>query len=178
MDIYKHKFTSLQCEIFSLLCFRAGEKLNQLAIANLLKVSPTAVGKALPGLVKEQMVKLEKGNINFVQLNRDDRRVVMLKRVENLRFIYESGLPVFLEESFPGCAVVLFGSYSRGEDSVKSDIDIAVVGTKGRSVDLSGYEKKLGKTIRINFYASFNDIHIDLKSSIVSGITLAGVIRL
>ena len=60
MDIYKLKWTRLQYRIFSLLCIRAGEELSQREIAQLLKVSPTAVSNALTGLEKEGLIKVKK----------------------------------------------------------------------------------------------------------------------
>ena len=181
METYKQKFTKLQNEIFNLLCFKAGEKLNQRMIAKFLKVSPTAIKKVLPLLEKEGLIKLEKGkniNLNLVSLNQDSKRTIELKRIENLKNIYESRLVDFLEEKFHGCAIILFGSYSRGEDTITSDIDIAIIGTKGKEIDLSIFEKKLEKAIRVNFYHSFNDIHLHLKSNIFNGIVLAGAIQL
>lgn len=181
METYQQKFTRLQNEIFSLLCFKAGEKLNQRTISKFLKVSPTAVAKSLPLLEKEKLIKIEKGkniNLNFVTLNQDNKRAIELKRIENLKNIYESGLSECLEENFPGCTIILFGSYSRGEDAVKSDIDITIIGTKGKEINLSTFEKRLEKDIRINFYPSLNHIHIYLKSNILNGIILAGAIQL
>ena len=60
MDMYKLKFTKLQLEIFRLLCVKAGERLNQRQIARLLKVSPTAIAKAIPKLEKESLLIKEK----------------------------------------------------------------------------------------------------------------------
>ena len=181
MEMYKQKFTKLQNEIFNLLCFKAGEKLNQRTIAGFLRVSPTAIKKALPLLEKEELIKLEKGkniNLNFVSLNQDNKRAIELKRIQNLKNIYESGLADFLEENLPGCTIILFGSYSRGEDIMKSDVDIAIIGTRGKEVDLNVFEKKMEKEIRINFCRSFKDVHSYLKLNILNGIILAGAVEL
>src|SRR3989344_6175695 len=129
METYKLKFTRLQNEIFRFLSIKAGMKFNQSRIAKMLKVSPTAIAKVLPLLEKEGLIKIEKGkniNLNFIFLDQNNKRAIELKRIENLKNIYESGLSDFLEESFPGCTIIIFGSYSRGEDTIKSDIDVAV----------------------------------------------------
>ena len=154
MDRYKLKFTTLQNEIFGLMCARAGEKLSKRQIAKLLDVSPTAVAKALSLLEKEKLVKADKiknMNLTYIELDRDNARAIELKRVENLRNIYLSGLSEYLEESFPGCTIILFGSFSKGEDTIKSDIDIAIIGTKGKDINLDAYKKRFEKEIRINF---------------------------
>lgn len=188
MDIYKLRFTRLQIEIFKLLCIKAGEKLNKRQISKLLKVSPTAIAKSLPLLKKEELIKIitNKGiNLTSIELNRDNQKTMLFKRVENLRFIYESGLSEFLYDEFSGNTIILFGSYSKGEDVCfgerddrNSDIDIAIIGTKGKEVDLTKYEKELQREIRINFYPSFKEIHKHLKENIFNGIVIAGGIEL
>src|SRR3989344_447002 len=133
VNIYKLKLTSLQQEILRLLFVNAGKTLNALGVAKALDVSQPAVSKAIPLMVKANLIKVEKDKDSgrlAIELNRDNHKVMQLKRVENLKLIYESGLADFLEKEFAGATIILFGSYSRGEDTVNSDIDIAVVGRK------------------------------------------------
>src|SRR3989338_2971343 len=144
MNMYKLKFTRLQMEIFRLLCAKAGEKLNQRQTAKLLKVSPTAVAKSISKLEKDGILVKEKQgdmNLNLITLNRDSKKTMELKRVENLRLIYESGLKKFLEDSLPGVTIILFGSYSRGDDTTSSDIDITIIGRKEKAINLGDFEK-------------------------------------
>jgi DNA-binding MarR family transcriptional regulator len=187
MDIHKLKWTYLQSEIFRLLCMKAGQDLNIRGIARLLKVSPTAVSKSVKKLEKTGLIAVKKRETNqlSIKLNRDNPKAVDLKRVENLKAIYESGLADYLSEAFPGCTIILFGSYSFGEDvwintehGHKSDIDIAVIGSKEREVDLIKFEKLLERPITINFYTSFKNIHEYLKNNILSGILLNGRVEL
>ena len=181
MDMYKLKFTKLQLEIFRLLCIKSGSALNKRQMAHLLNVSPTAVAKSLPRLQKAQFITYKKPknlNLSQVRLNRDSRLAMQLKRAENLRMIYESGIADFLENKLPGATIILFGSYSRGDDIITSDIDIAIVGRPAEEVDLHEYEKKLEKRVTLNFYDSFKNIHKDLKESLCNGIVLVGGIGL
>src|SRR3989338_8023117 len=156
MDMYKVKWTKLQSEIFRLFCIKSGMQLNIREIARTLRVTPTAVSKALPELEKEGIIKLKKhGKINLVlvEFNRDNARAIQLKRAENIKFIYESGVFDILYNEFPGCTIILFGSYSRGEDAYtekeenRSDIDIAIIGIKEKEVDLNKFDKLLERTI-------------------------------
>ena len=175
--MYKLKFTKLQNEIFRLLCIRAGQALNQRTIAKLLRVTPTAVAKALKELEEEQLVKVEKSktmNLNLVELNRDNTKAIALKRINNLKLIYESGLADFLEQRFLGCTIILFGSYSLGEDTINSDIDLAVIGSKKKDIDLTKFEKLLERTILINFFDNLRKINKNLRENIINGITLHG----
>ena len=188
MDRYKVKWTRLQSEIFRFLCIKAGQTFNGRGIAHSLKVSPTAVTQALRDVEKEQVIKVKRpGAINLlsIELNRDNPRAVHLKRVENIKMVYESGLADFLYSQFPGCTLILFGSYSRGEDVYfgekdgrNSDIDIAIIGTKGKEKDLHQFEKMLERVISTNYYTSWKDIHKNLKENILNGIVLSGGVEL
>ncbi len=179
MDTYKLKWTRLQSEIFSLLCLKAGEKLSQREISKILKVSPTAIANSLDKLKNHNLIKIEKlKTINFISLNRDEPKAMELKRVENLKNIYLSNLLDYLEVELAGGTIILFGSYSRGEDTNTSDIDIAVIGRKDKLLKLEGYEKNLNREININFYNSWNEIHKNLKDNILNGIILQGSVEL
>ena len=175
----KQKLTRLQEEIFRLLCLKAGKKLNQSEIASMLEVSSAAVSKSIPLLEKEKLINVDRSNkikLILVELNRDNSKTVELKRVENLRLIYESGLLDYLEVSFPGKTIVLFGSFSRGEDTTSSDIDIAIF-AKNKDIDLGKYEKVFMREINIQFVA-MQGMHKELLSNICNGIVLSGAIEL
>ncbi|MEK6938645.1 MAG: nucleotidyltransferase domain-containing protein [Nanoarchaeota archaeon] len=172
----KLKLTLLQQDILRLLFTKTGVKLNQREIANFLKVSPPAVMKALPNL--NNFIKISKDKRWSIELNRSEHKVMQLKRADNLKQIYESGLADFLENKFPGATIILFGSYSRGEDLINSDIDIAVIGRKDKLIDLGKYEKELERQINIHFYDSFTKIHKNLKENLCNGILLTGGIEL
>ncbi len=179
MDIYKLKFTGLEQAVFSLLCIRAGEKLSQREIAKLLKVSPTAVANSVRRLKEKNLAKIEKTKtINFISFNRDEQRAIELKRVENLRKVYTLGLSDYLLNALPGGTIILFGSYSQGEDTNSSDVDIAVIGRKDKLLELEKYEKSLNRRINVNFYDSWKAIHKHLKNSILNGILLHGSVEL
>jgi len=177
VNIYKLRLTKLQEEILRLFYIKMGISLNQRRIANILNVSQPAVMKALPDLEKRGFLKAKQDKDSkrwSIELNRDNSKVLELKRVDNLKQIYEIGFVDFLESSFPGGTIVLFGSYSRGEDTNNSDIDIAVIGRKEKNVNLTKYEKMLERTANINFYDSFKGVHKNLKENLCNGIVLVG----
>jgi predicted nucleotidyltransferase len=181
VNIYKLKLTNLQQEILRLLFVKAGISLNQRQIANYLDVSPPAVMKALPDLEEGSLIKIQQDKETkrwSIELNRDHHKVMQLKRADNLKLIYETGLADFLEKEFAGATIILFGSYSRGEDAINSDIDIAVIGRKEKQVDLTKSEKELERQININFYDSFKNIHKHLKENLCNGIVLVGGVEL
>ena len=185
--MYKLKWTRLQGEIFRLLCIKAGLKLSLREIARFLHVSPTAVSNALMLLVTEEVITINKNKtikLLSIELNRDSSKVIAMKRIENLRLIFESGLSDFLLNEFPGCTSILFGSYSRGSDIMtesgenNSDIDIAIIGAKEKKVNLREFSKLLERQININFYDSWKNIHRNLKDNILNGILLQGGVEL
>ena len=181
VNIYKLKLTNLQQGIVRLLCVKAGISLNQRQIANFLGVTQPAVIKALPVLEKGDLIKVQQDKETrrwSIELNRDNYKMMHLKRVDNLNHIYESGLADFLEKHFAGGTIILFGSYSRGEDIIHSDIDIAVIGRKNKLIDATPYEKILERRINLNFYGRFKDIHKRLRENLCNGIVLSGGVEL
>lgn len=181
VDRYKPKLTNLQQAILKLLFVKFGEKLNQRAIAINLGVSATAVMKAVPEMQKQNLIVLLKDKDSkrlSIELNGENNLVMQLKRADNLKQIYESGLADFLENEFAGGTIILFGSYSRGEDTIRSDVDIAIIGRKQKDTDLGKFEDSLEREIVINFYESFKKINENLKNNILNGIVLSGSVLL
>lgn len=173
----KPKLTSLQGEILRVLFIKTGTSLNQRQIAMRLNVTQPAIMKALPFLEKLNFIKISKDKETkrwSIALNMDNQRIMQLKRVDNLKQVYEFGLADFLEKEFAGATIILFGSYSRGDDTINSDIDIAVVGRKEKKTDLSKFEKSFERKININYYESFAKIHKNLKENLANGILLTG----
>ena len=169
INIYKLKLTNLQQEILRVLFIKAGLSLNQRQIAKCLEVTPPAVMKALPHLEQQNLVKVRQDQETrrwAIELNRGNHKAMQLKRADNLKLVYESGLADFLEKEFAGATILLFGSYSRGEDTIHSDIDIAVIGRKDKLIEVSNHEKNLERKVNINFYDSFRSIHKHLKENL------------
>ena len=165
--------------IFSFLCIRAGEKLSQREIAGILDVSPTAVSNSVRKLKGKSLIKLEKiRTINFISFNRDEQMAIELKRTENLKNVYVSGLSDYLEEELAGATIILFGSYSLGEDTNTSDIDVAVIERKDKFLELEKYEKMLHRKIHVLFYNSWKDMNRHIKNNILNGILLHGSVNL
>ena len=179
MDTHKLNFTALETQIFSYLCIKTGANLSQRDIAKSLNVSPTAISNSVKKLEKEDLINIKKTKtINFISFNRDNKKAIQLKRTENLKHIYTSGLANYLEEYLAGSTIMLFGSYSKGEDTINSDIDIAIIERKNKEINLDKFEKILSRKININFYSSWKDIHKNLRNNILNGITLSGSVSL
>lgn len=144
-------------------------------MARAIDVSAPAASKAVRKLGEEGLVTCKKGFVFEIAANISDK-FKNLKRVHNLKRIYESGLAEYLSEKFPLSAIVLFGSYSKGEDIEKSDIDMSVLGEE-KKLELEKFEKKLNRKINIEFI-DFKKASLELKESLINGIVLHGNIAL
>ncbi|MGV8171148.1 MAG: nucleotidyltransferase domain-containing protein [Candidatus Woesearchaeota archaeon] len=181
VNINKLRLTNLQNEILRLLFINAGIQLNAHRIAKLLNVSQPAISKALPLLEKESLIIVKKDSISkrlSIELNRDDTRALWLKRVDNIKQIYDSGLVQFIRDQLPEVTVILFGSYSNGEDTIHSDIDLAIIGTRYKGLDLKKFEKILERDISINNYESFKKIDKHILNNVLNGIVLKGAVEI
>ena len=179
--MYKLKLTVLQQEVLRFLFTYPEKSFTGRAIAKSLDVSQPGVSKALTGLKKENYINIQKDRESkrlTITLNRDNDLIIGLKRADNLRRLYESGLVYFLENQFPGATIILFGSYSRGDDTSTSDIDIAVIGRKDKKADLANYERLLQRKITMQFYPSMSSVHKELRENLCNGIVLIGGIKL
>ena len=179
---YKPELTNLQQGILNFLFSRSESSFNMIRLSQFLEVSQPAIKKAIPLLEKKNLIKLSRDKESkrySIVLNRDNPGVIYLKRANNLEEIYLSKLPSFLYDFLPGTTIILFGSYSKGEDSEKSDIDIAIIGISEKEVNLLEFQKYLERNISLHFYKSFKDIKDEnLKNNILNGIILYGSVKL
>jgi len=181
VNISKLKLTTLQNEILRLMYINVGNQLNAHTIAQFLKVSQPAVSKALPYLEKELLIIVKKDIRSkrlSIQLNQEYHQVLWLKRSDNIKQLYESGLAQFFYDKLPQATIILFGSYSNGEDTIQSDIDIAIIGIKYTPLDLKKFEQILERKIIINNYESFKKIDKHILNNILNGILIKGAVEL
>jgi DNA-binding transcriptional ArsR family regulator len=179
VNTYKLKLTNLQQEILRLLFKKVGKSLNARNIALALNVSQPAVSKSLPFLKEKELITIIKDKESkrlSIELNREDPEIIGLKRADNLKQLYEVGLVRFLYDSLPGSTILLFGSYAFGEDTIDSDVDIAIFRIKEKDLDLKKFEEGLDRKICLHFFKDWK-IDKNLKSNILNGITLAGSVE-
>ncbi|MBI3051203.1 nucleotidyltransferase domain-containing protein [Candidatus Woesearchaeota archaeon] len=134
---------------------------------------PTIIS-ATDKLARMGLITKEKGKImTLVKANAENRDFIRYKRLYNIRALYESGIVDWLDKAYNHPqAIVLFGSFSRGEDIEKSDIDLAVKTTRKQRPDTAKYEKMLGK--RVSIHEVDERISEEFKASLHNGIVLEG----
>ncbi len=72
---------------------------------------------------------------------------------------------------------MLFGSFARGEDTSKSDIDIAVVARGGKSLDLKKFEAKIGRKINV-YEIKLKECTKEFLNNLANGIVIYGYLKL
>ena len=101
-----------------------------------------------------------------------------LKQFVNLLSIYECGLveKITTVYNYPE-AVVLFGSYSRGEDTKRSDVDIGIVTKRRLDFSTSSFETKLGRKISIH-ELELEKAAPEFLNDLANGIVLEGYLKI
>jgi len=146
-------------------------------IGRKLKLAVTSVTNYLIELTKDGfLIKTEKGLYPSYKANRDYENFTFYKKIHNLIKIRDSSLINYIEDNFLPNSIILFGSYSRGEDIETSDIDIFVE-SKGGKINVEKYEKMLNRKINIFFEDAFNKLSKELKNNIINGIKLDGYLK-
>ncbi len=153
-------------------------------IAKEAGVAKANLGVILASLESVGLIKIEKlTKIWRIKANQENWIFKRTKIVYNLNFIYQSGLVEFLNESYNHPkAIILFGSFRKGEDTSTSDIDIAIESdaTKDYKIlglkQLTNFEKTIRRNIQIH---EFNRTSIDngLFNNIANGIVLMGFLE-
>lgn len=107
--------------------------------------------------------------------NYDSELFVAWKRSMNLYSLHSSGLVKHLLDYYgmPEC-IILYGSYARGEDTAKSDIDIAIVTEKEDVPNTHGYQDKLRREISLHQIKNMRDVDSGFINSLANGIVLYG----
>lgn len=150
-------------------------------ISRNIKIAHTSVKNNLKELVKLKIIleeKEKKGTRIFpvYKANFDSNLFKNYKFVNNISSIMDSGLINHIQDKIMPKCIVLFGSYSRGEDFEGSDIDLFVE-SKEEKLDLKLFEKKLHRKIELHFKEDFNSYPKELKNNIINGIKLKGYLE-
>jgi|SRR3989344_1311331 len=128
-------------------------------------------------LEKEGLISIKKGKaLTVIKPNIEYKKFIRMKRIYNLNSLYLAGLVDFLVKEYNNPeAIICFGSYSKGEDFEKSDIDIAIINGREKDIALEKFEKILARKISIH-YINLDKISKELKANIINGIILEGAI--
>jgi predicted nucleotidyltransferase/biotin operon repressor len=159
--------------------------LNELSQA--LGISKTTAKRIVETLEKEGiLLKKVYGKTWRITCNQSHSQYISNKIVFNLSMIYSAFNSSLKEEIHKVVgnphSIVLFGSYRKGDDIEKSDIDIAVEVADNKEIRIIelGVIPKFGhrRDVSVNIHIfSRNKIDINLFSNIVNGIVLEGFLE-
>ena len=154
-------------------------KLRVRQIEREVKVPLPSVIRYTKELEKEGILKKEKiANIKVFSADRASEQFLTEKKLLNVKKIFSSGTIDYIKEGFSNPTTVIFGSYSRGEDIEKSDIDIYVETHSKNELNLEKFEKKLQRKIQIFKNKNIKEIkNKELANNIINGITVNGFIE-
>lgn len=151
-------------------------------IERLLDLPLPSVIRYCKELEKEGILQTVKiGDVVFYTANRSDRKFLLEKKLFNLKSLYSSGLINFLIDKFDNPSIIAFGSYSRGEDIEKSDIDLYIEMPSKKEIDpkdLKRFEKILKREIEIFRHESIHEVkNSHLANNIINGVVINGFVE-
>lgn len=148
-------------------------------IARNIELSAAGTLKILRKLEEKHLVIRQKTRaVDNFKANLNNKEFQNLKYAYNICSLKYSGLIDFINEkySFPE-AIILFGSYAKGEDTETSDIDIAIITKKELSFDLSKFEKILERKIVIH-EITLAKASREFINNLINGIVLSGYLKI
>ncbi len=141
--------------------------------------SPAGCLKALKNLKKQNLIEGKKIKAISNYNAKLTPKFLQIKKTYNTYSLYDSGLIDFLKKNYEyPDAIILFGSYTRGEDTEKSDIDIAIITRIEKTPSLTKYEKTLQRKINIIELKNLKKSSKEFINSLINGIILEGVLKL
>ena len=153
-------------------------------LSDQLEISKTTANRIVSQLKDENFLNVEiLGKVWRITCNKFHLYNFTRKIPTHLIGIYESGIIEEIHKIIPNPkAVILFGSYRKGDDGERSDIDIAVevFGNEEIKIETLGVLNQLGyrKNILVNLHIfSRNKVDINLFSNIANGIVLEGFLE-
>jgi len=145
-------------------------------LARVTKLNPNTILNLVGTFIKEGILKREKKK-HIVEISVDyGEKFKRLKKLDNLRRLCDSGIIDELRNKFDPEVIVVFGSYSFGEDISGSDIDLAVISNKEKEIDLKKYERNLNRGIHL-LVVHYNKISNEFYTNLINGIVLDGALR-
>ena len=144
-------------------------------ISREIKLAHTSVRKVVGYLEKNHMIVKRKSRpFDGYAANRDSDDFIFYKKIYNIYSLKD--MTSEISNSVYPSAIVLFGSYSHGEDVESSDIDILVLSKAKKEINVSHFEKRLERKINIMTIDRIEKLDELIRKRINNGIVLYGEI--
>ena len=144
-------------------------------ISREIKLAHTSVRNLIKYLEKNHMIVKRKSKpFDGYAADRENEDFIFYKKVYNIYSLKD--LTREIANSIYPSAIVLFGSYSRGEDVESSDIDILVLSKAKKEVNVSDFEERLKRKINVMTMDRIEKLDELIRKKINNGIVLHGEI--
>ena len=139
-----------------------------------LKLPLPSVIRYSKELEKERIIKRENtaGAVLF-SADRTSKNYLIEKKLFNIKSIFKCELINYLIAEYSNPVIVLFGSFSKGEDTEESDIDLYIETPSKKEIKLEKFEKLLKRKIQVFNYSNIKHVsNTHLRNNIVNGVVL------
>lgn len=144
-------------------------------ISRKISLAPTSVRNIIKYLAKNRLILKKKSKpFDGYIANRENEDFIFYKKVYNL-YSLKDLINEIANKMYPS-AIVLFGSYSRGEDVLSSDIDLFIISKVEKEMNLLSFEKTLKRKINVLVIDKFEKLDELIRKKIKNGIVLYGEI--
>ena len=165
-------------KLLKIFLFNPTEEFRLRELSRLSKISPPSVMAYLKEFEKEGLIKsFKKRGVPFYKSEIDGEKFREYKKISILFELNDSGLTDFLWDELSPKAIILYGSFAKGESLEESDIDLFIIG-KEKKIRLEEFEKKLERKIHLMFDDNPKNIPNELKNNLINGIVLKGYLKM
>jgi|SRR3989344_1887171 len=150
-------------------------------LARITNLSTTAVKSAIKKLNHYKIITIEETQITTnIKADLESDSYYFYKKILNLYKLERYGLIWNLKQASKPEAIVLFGSFAKGEDAENSDIDILII-TNEKNIGLGklieNFEKEFNRKISLHILQNIEKSSTEFKNAIANGIVLYGYIK-
>lgn len=147
-------------------------------LAKEVDVSTTTVSNVVEQLLKYQIIKIEKTELTTnIQADLESENYFSYKRLFNLFRLEKTGFIKRIIKDHTPEAVVLFGSFTKGEDTEESDIDILLITKKDIRIDTNQLEKEFNRKVNLHILPNLDKSSAEFKNTLANGIVLYGYVK-
>ncbi|MDD5417998.1 MAG: nucleotidyltransferase domain-containing protein [Candidatus Nanoarchaeia archaeon] len=142
-----------------------------------VKLAPKSVKNYLKEFIKQEIIiEKSKDKTPLYNANRDNKEFIFYKKINNQSILRSAGLIDYIYDACLPDVMILFGSFSKGEDIKTSDVDIYLQ-CNDKRINLEKYEKLIERKINLFFSSSFNKLSNELKNNILNGVIMKGYLK-
>jgi len=142
-------------------------------IGRRIQLAQTSVRNHIRDLEKDKLIVTKNAKpFNGFVANRENEDFLFYKQAYNFYSLLE--LRKTIVNALHPKAIIVFGSYSRGEDIEESDIDIVVITKIKKEIEIKNLEKKMDRKINLIFKESLEKLEEPIKDNVLNGWVIYG----